>query len=415
MAQLGRIDFSVTNGSGTAVTDASVQIRKQGATIDGAQSGSSPLTVTVNSPGALANGDSIDVYRTGTTLVRSGSVSAVPTATAVQITFTGGSVTLNDEDRISASDNLPTLQNDSVSGETKSNPLSANSDGQVFAWIRGGFYDRRISGTGITTKLFEDLQVTAEDTVSNIFGTGTNDAFIKDTNLALATGDLHTSYRVQGTEIFDIRETGVFRATGASQITTGGLIIDASGITITAGGILNDEGTITSSVADGASAVAHILNTDEAYTSTASLLNLRNNGSNRFSFQQDGALLGNRYHSSRGTLLVAGDFALSAGWGTTATVSNVLGRDGASFFRVNSLGTGQLANPTIVITFTDGSWGSNTPIPFAGRVSSTGQSDQPEVIIVPTAITPTVLTLIFRGTPVAAEEYGISFHMVGMG
>ncbi len=73
-----------------------------------------------------------------------------------------------------------------------------------------------------------------------------------------------------------------------------------------------------------------------------------------------------------GTTLVAGDFALSAGWGTTATVSAVSGTDQRFRITVTSAGTGQGANPTITFTFQDGTW-TNTPIVLCQRRATLSQ------------------------------------------
>lgn len=57
-----------------------------------------------------------------------------------------------------------------------------------------------------------------------------------------------------------------------------------------------------------------------------------------------------------GATLVAGDLALSAGWGSTAAVSGFAGTDAGFRFTVTPNGTGIAANPTITVTFHDGTW-----------------------------------------------------------
>src|SRR5260370_1695798 len=60
-----------------------------------------------------------------------------------------------------------------------------------------------------------------------------------------------------------------------------------------------------------------------------------------------------RVQVNQGTAQTAGNIALGANWGTTASVSGVVGQDAAFAFTVTSSGTGQAANPTITVTFAD--------------------------------------------------------------
>lgn len=105
------------------------------------------------------------------------------------------------------------------------------------------------------------------------------------------------------------------------------------------------------------------------------------------------------------TDLVAGDFALSAGWGTTASISAVAGTDQAGRFTVTSSGTGQAANPTITLTFPDGAM---VGPPYGAVARSAG--DQ---LTVPTTwiSTTTTLVITFNGTPVAGQTYTFDFHI----
>ncbi len=110
-----------------------------------------------------------------------------------------------------------------------------------------------------------------------------------------------------------------------------------------------------------------------------------------------------------GAALVAGDFVLSAGWGTTATIGGLVtgagSHDARGSFLVTSSGTGQGANPTVTFTFKDGAWGT---APFAIVVRSGG--DQLSVVSTWTTTT-TTLVLTFNGTPVAAETYTFSYRI----
>ncbi len=122
---------------------------------------------------------------------------------------------------------------------------------------------------------------------------------------------------------------------------------------------------------------------------------------------EDGFFAFARLRSTLGTALVAGDFALSAGWGTTASVSAVSGTDQRFRITVTSAGTGQGANPTITLTFKDGTW---TAAPFVAFTRNGGSQLS---ITQDWTTTATTLVVTWRGTPVAAETY--TFETVVMG
>jgi len=102
---------------------------------------------------------------------------------------------------------------------------------------------------------------------------------------------------------------------------------------------------------------------------------------------------------SRGTALVAGDIAIvtTGAWGDTgsASVSEVTGNDQWFRWRITSGGANAGANPTIIITFTDGTW-TNTPTVMCNRQDFNAPVT---ATITVTTITPTALTLTFDGTP----------------
>lgn len=119
-------------------------------------------------------------------------------------------------------------------------------------------------------------------------------------------------------------------------------------------------------------------------------------------------LLATAHITKTGTALVAGDFALSAGWGTTASVGTILGNDQRCSFVVTSTGTGQGASPTITLTFTDGAW----PVAPVVVISRTSGSALTTPFLV-SSVTTTALVLTYAGTPVAAETFGISVIILG--
>jgi len=117
-----------------------------------------------------------------------------------------------------------------------------------------------------------------------------------------------------------------------------------------------------------------------------------------------------RIKASGGTALVAGDFALSAGWGTTASVGSVRGVDQFFEFVVTSAGTGQGASPTITYTPKDGTW-TTAPIWVCVRQE---YANQPTITFTTTTQTATSLVLTFGGTPSNGESFKIACHTGGI-
>lgn len=120
-----------------------------------------------------------------------------------------------------------------------------------------------------------------------------------------------------------------------------------------------------------------------------------------------GKWLAQRFQGS-GTAHVAGDYALSGGWGTTASVSAVSAKDTGGRVTVTSAGTGQAANPTVTLTWKDGTW---TTIPAV--VASRGDSVNPSGPFGVTTPTATTCVFTFNGTPVAGSSYILDFVAMG--
>lgn len=106
---------------------------------------------------------------------------------------------------------------------------------------------------------------------------------------------------------------------------------------------------------------------------------------------------------------VAGDWALSAGFGATATIAITLAdsNDRRGKVTITSAGAGQAANPTATLTFKDGAW-EQAPVAIAVRGGGSQRT-------VPVDVTTTTTTMVitFLGTPVAAETYVINYHLIG--
>lgn len=113
-------------------------------------------------------------------------------------------------------------------------------------------------------------------------------------------------------------------------------------------------------------------------------------------FFQDTSL--RRVAADAGTALVAGDFALSGGWGAGSAVSGVIGTDAAWTMTVTAAGVPG-ANPTVTLTFKDGTW-TNSPICQAKWNGGTGAA-----AFVQDAPTATTNVMTFLALPVAASTY----------
>jgi len=124
----------------------------------------------------------------------------------------------------------------------------------------------------------------------------------------------------------------------------------------------------------------------------------------------DGLVKVKRVSAAIGTPLAAGDFALSGGWGSTASVGTVRGTDQFFSFVVTSAGTGQGASPTITFTYHDGTWTTAPPV----TCNRQDFASQPTVTFSTNDTSATALVLTFNGTPVAAESFKLACHVGGI-
>jgi hypothetical protein len=116
-----------------------------------------------------------------------------------------------------------------------------------------------------------------------------------------------------------------------------------------------------------------------------------------------------RLKANQGSSLVVGDVGgLSAGWGTTATVSSVAGNDVIGQINITSNGTGQAVNATFTLTFHDGTW---TTAPLCLVVRSDGNG--PSGAMIPNTMTATAATFFFNALPVAGTTYQATFTCIG--
>ena len=378
MAQLGRLEFVVQDSAGNALAGIAVEIRRQGAQINGAQAGS---PYTVDAPNGIVATDIIALGTGATT-------RTVASVTATTVTTSGGDLgAVVDDDRLTIVTALPTVYEDAEAGTTKANPLTTDSLGRASCYILGGKYDAHLSGAGITTTLLQDqVSVGGETTRSNIYMSGTAVAWVLDTLRAAAAGDTLLDIQTAGVSKFAIKGDGeiVAGAAGAIHTLTGNTTITG---TLTATGAVTGSTTITAGT-------GLTVTTGDLEVSAAT-----------------GHIRPGRVRFSRGTALAAADISLIIGpsWGDTATVDLVNGNDSVCSFRVNSSGTGQAANPVIRVTFKDGAWaGTLSPIAQVQRSSGDQMTVANQVSTSATAI-----TITFLGTPVAGQNFVYNFFTFG--
>lgn len=388
MAGLGKIIWTVASTTtGRPIAGATVEVRKQGATI---VSGGA-TSFTVNDPGAIIAGDTAAI---GATSSPTRSVSSI-TATNVTVGAPGFSGTANN-DRISIVSPTITLYADSQGAETKSNPLTTDSNGYADAWVIGGKYDLLVTANGAAI-LYQDIAtIGAESLRSNLAGSGTGRAWVLDTLRALTAGD----------KIFSLQEAGVERL---YLLQNGKLFILAQGVDIT--------GTLAVS---GAATVGALTATSGTFAGALSGITTLSMG---------GALTGvtsatlsadanlRRVTASAASTITTADFALSAGWGTTATKAvNGNPRDMCGNLRVTANGAGIAAFPTITLTFKDGVWNGGT---FPNAVCSREDNATPIIgnaaanVFYISSVTTSQLIMGFSGTPVAGNVYGVNYLVIG--
>lgn len=109
-----------------------------------------------------------------------------------------------------------------------------------------------------------------------------------------------------------------------------------------------------------------------------------------------------------GKAVAAADFALSAGFGTTASIAVAAGSTATrGEATITSAGTGQAANPTCTFTPSDGAFDA-APFPISQR----NGGSQLTIGIQPTTRNAGSIVYTFQGTPVAAETYKFVWHIL---
>lgn len=99
--------------------------------------------------------------------------------------------------------------------------------------------------------------------------------------------------------------------------------------------------------------------------------------------------------------LVAGDFSITAGWGTTASIATIAGTEKSFRIKITSAGTGQAANPKFDLTYPAGTFTGNPHIVANMTNGGTGATTNSCT----TFGGPTVGEVQMNGTPSAGLTY----------
>jgi hypothetical protein len=113
----------------------------------------------------------------------------------------------------------------------------------------------------------------------------------------------------------------------------------------------------------------------------------------------------NRIFAVLGTPLVAGDFNLS-GWGTGATISNIVGTDTMCQFTITA-GTTPNISPFVTLTYHDGAW-PTAPLCMAQMIGGSGAVSDFAAFSTTTGV-----VLTYDGLPVATNTYTVTLLSVG--
>jgi hypothetical protein len=368
MARLARFTFVVADPTtGLPVSGASVEVRSQGATVNGDHTGA-VTSFTVNNPGAVVATNTVVIDATST------PTRAVASITATNVTVAAaGFEDIDDDQRISIALPLPTLYNDASGDESKTNPLTTDANGLAECWIVGSNFDVLVSKSGVlTTTLYEDVAtVGGEEAQSNVHNSGSIPAWVLDSLRTLDDGQPLLSLRNAGTNKHRFFADGSWRSVKGGTIDAGGLTISGGGITSTGASVLT-----------GAVSGVTTLSASGDITTSG------------------GDFDGRRLTMGSGTNLVTGDFTLT-GWGSGASISvNGNSKDTVGGFTITS-GTSVSANPTVKLTFKDGAWDTN-PKCF---INPGFRADGSGAWLSPVTLTSTAITWEADATPADSTAF----------
>ena len=127
-------------------------------------------------------------------------------------------------------------------------------------------------------------------------------------------------------------------------------------------------------------------------------------------YSKTGTLAFKRFNVDGGTTLTSGAFALSAGWGSTASIAITVttSKDPAYVVTITTGGSGIVANPTLQITFADGTW---TNVPVCRQIQTGGNDIFSDTTV--TARSATSYTYQWNGTPTTGKTYELTQTCIG--
>jgi len=359
--RLHKIEFYISNtATGLPINAASVEVRRQGATV---VSGG-PNTFTINNPGGLRFSgesgapatDTVTAYHpNGTVADGSGRTITALSNTSLTVGGPGFIGSLSNNDRLSPTGNLPTIYEDDEGAETKTNPLTTDSNGYAYCWAAMSVCDALANGR----LLIDQFGQGGDIHVSNAFTTGTQVYRAIDTLRALATNDRHLAGYVQGSEKWWFNKDGLLTLAGLAS--SAAVSVSAGGIAAT-GGIVATTGDLavtTGNLTFGAAAARLVPG-----ATSFSLRNSANSADNLLVVDAGDVtprrdiLAVRRVSQTGGTTLATGDFAFGGGWGAGVAFNSVIGgsKDMRGEVIFVSGTSGFSANPTVTITFHDGAF-----------------------------------------------------------
>jgi hypothetical protein len=433
MPQYGRIQRTYQDSQGRPISGLNITVRKQGATVNGLHGGAH-TSFAVNDPGGITSSPQ-DQLQVGIDTSVTRAVSSVAATTIV--VGAAGFTDVADDARLTPTTNLPTLYNDAQGGETITQPLQTDANGEVVCWAPIVPYDLYTPGNAnYAARLIQDVVPEGQEyVVSNIFPSASSVAFQRDTLRAQVSGSKLERWLSAGVEKFYIglsaglgpvlpahTVTGTLTATGS--LVAGAAV--AAATDVSAGNDVVAERDLVASTRD-VRIIAGILKFSAAASRIvpgATSLALRNNANSadNLLISDAGAatiragltvtvdVAYRRHLANNGTTLVGADVALSAGWGDTALISSFGGsKDSRGRLQILCNGAGVGANPTVTITFKDGAY-AVAPLILASRGDAVAPAGGYWAGGTPST---TQAAWTFVGTPVAGSTYVLQFLVIG--
>jgi hypothetical protein len=151
-------DAGASSSNQVVAVGASCNVYRQGAKVNGAPLvlTASPTVVNVRSVGRIAVGDTIQQNADET---KRFSCTEVTSDTAIKLQAIGADIQLVDGDRLIIVNSQPLLyNNDQAAGSALSQPVQTDSRGYVEFYVDEIQFDMIVSGTGLTTTIYEDSE-----------------------------------------------------------------------------------------------------------------------------------------------------------------------------------------------------------------------------------------------------------------